>query len=207
MTLSSGQGHEAGFDDQMGTGGFEVKEAPPRCQTAPASALSEVHPPAKGSAAVGGAGAEVSGSPKETRDQDKQQQQLWADDGAVPMEDTIGMSPLISLSQSHPESTVSVPQEPVSPLTKQLALPELKPWDEVKTLPWEPVDLACGPVGGCLQKYLKNWKVVTRDPEILQMVHGVRIQFAQMPMLPGQNRWALDSAKASRRRWKSKSKN
>ena len=145
----------------------------------------EARPPAKGSAAVGGAGAEVSGSPKETRDRDKRQQQLVAEDGVVPVEDTTGMSPLISLSQSFPEPTVSVPQEPVSRLTKQLALLGLKPWDEVKMLPWEPVDLACGPVGGCLQKYLKNWEVVTSDPEILQMVQGVRIQFAQMPMLTG----------------------
>ena len=47
------------------------------------------------------------------------------------------------------------------------------------------MDLASGPVGGCLQKYMKNWEVVTRDPEILQMVQGVRIQFAQMLMLTG----------------------
>ena len=146
----------------------------------------EARPPAKGSAAVGGAGAEVSGSPKETTDRDKRQpRQLVAEDGAVPVEDTTGMSPLISLSQSLPQPTVSVPQEPVSRVTKQLTLPELKPWDEVKMLPWEPGDLAGGPVGGCLQKYLKNWEVVTRDPEILQMVQGVRIQFAQMPMLTG----------------------
>ena len=143
-------------------------------------------PPRQGFSGGWRAGAEVSGSPKETRDRDKrQQQQLVAEDGAVPLEDTTGMSPLISLSQSLPEPTVSVPQEPVSWLTKQLALPELKPWDEIKMLPWEPVDFACGPVGGCLQKFLKNWEVVTGDPEILQMVQGVRIQFAQMPMLTG----------------------
>ena len=146
----------------------------------------EARTPAKGSAAVGGAGAEVSGSPKETTDQDRRQpQQLVAEDGAVHMEDTTGMTPLISLSQSLPQSTVSVPQEPVSRVTKQLTLPELKPWDEVKMLPWEPGDLAGGLLGGCLQKYLKNWEVVTRDPEILQMVQGVRIHFAQMPMLTG----------------------
>ena len=64
-----------------------------------------------------------------------------------------------------------------------VGLTELRPWDEVRELPWGWSEILEGPVGGRTQQYLENWKVITSDPEILEMVQGVRLDFMEQPPL------------------------
>ena len=65
---------------------------------------------------------------------------------------------------------------------------ELSPWEEVLALPWGPDPCSTDPVGGKVSKCLGNWKVVTSDPEILSLVEGVKLDFAQEPPLSQQVR-------------------
>ena len=65
---------------------------------------------------------------------------------------------------------------------------ELSPWEEVLALPWGPDPCSTDPVGGKVSKCLGNWKVVTSDPEILSLVKGVKLDFAQEPPLSQQAR-------------------
>ena len=65
---------------------------------------------------------------------------------------------------------------------------ELSPWEEVLALPWGPDPCSTDPVWGKVSKCLGNWKVVTSDPEILSLVEGVKLDFAQEPPLSQQVR-------------------
>ena len=93
-------------------------------------------------------------------------------------------SGLLKVSQVSPSTKQQSVPQPQNADKLVMELTDLDPWEEVKGLPWVSVSVS-GSQSGRLSQCLQNWRVVTGNPEILEMVRGVKLQFVSDPPLSG----------------------
>ena len=65
--------------------------------------------------------------------------------------------------------------------TLSMSLEELNPHTQIKHLDWNMEDKSQIPIGGRLQFFLHNWRLLTHDPVILNIVQGYKLEFTEMP--------------------------